>query len=177
MLSLLHSPTLTSIHDHRKNHSLDYIENIKDATKKLLELVNNFSKASDTKSPLVIQTVKHLPTMWETQVQSLGQEDPLEKEMATHSIILAWKIPWTEEPGRLQTMGSRRVRHDWATSLSLSLFRYKINIWESIALLHTNNETEKVIKTTFPFTVTSKPIKYLGTNLTKKGKSLYNRNY
>ena len=104
MLSLLHSPTLTSIHDHKKNHSLDYIENIKDATKKLLELVNNFSKASDTKAPLVIQTVKHLPTMWETQVQSLGQEDPLEKEMATHSIILAWKIPWTEEPGRLQSM-------------------------------------------------------------------------
>ena len=48
--------------------------------------------------------VKRLPTMWETQVQSLGQEDPLEKEMATHSSILAWKFPWTEEPGRLQSM-------------------------------------------------------------------------
>ena len=48
----------------------------------------------------VAQMVKHLPTMWETRVQSLGWEDPLEKEMATHSSILAWKIPWTEEPGR-----------------------------------------------------------------------------
>ena len=59
------------------------------------------------------QTVKRLPTMWETWVQSLGQEDLLEKEMATHSSILAWKIPWTEEePGRLQSMGSQRVGHD-----------------------------------------------------------------
>ena len=58
------------------------------------------------------QTVKNLPAMWETQVQTLGQEDPLEKEMATHSSTLAWKIPWTEEPGRLQTMGSQRVGHD-----------------------------------------------------------------
>ena len=58
------------------------------------------------------QTVKRLPTMWETQVQSLGQEDLLEKEMATHSSILAWKIPWTEEPGGLQSMGSQRVGHD-----------------------------------------------------------------
>ena len=57
--------------------------------------------------------------MQETWVQSLGQEDPLEKEMATHSSTLAWKIPWTEKPGRLQSMGSQRVRHDWATSLYL----------------------------------------------------------
>ena len=56
--------------------------------------------------------------MWETQVQSLGQEDPLEKAMATHSSTLAWKTPWTEEPGRLQSMGSQRVRHDRVTSLS-----------------------------------------------------------
>ena len=56
--------------------------------------------------------VKRLPTMQETQVQSLGQEDLLEKEMATHSSILASKIPWTEEHGRLQSMGSQRVRHD-----------------------------------------------------------------
>ena len=59
---------------------------------------------------LVAQTVKHLPTMWETWVQSLSQEDLLEKEMATHSSILAWKIPWTEEPGRLQSVGSQRVK-------------------------------------------------------------------
>ena len=56
--------------------------------------------------------VKRLPTMQETQVQSLGREDLLEKEMATHSSILAWKMPWTEEPGRLQSMGSQKVGHD-----------------------------------------------------------------
>ena len=56
--------------------------------------------------------VKRLPAMRETRVQSLGWEDPLEKEMATHSSILAWKIPWIEEPGGLQSTGSRRVRHD-----------------------------------------------------------------
>ena len=56
--------------------------------------------------------IKNLPAMQETWVQSLGQEDPLEKEMATHSSILAWKIPWTEEPGGLQSIGSQRVGHD-----------------------------------------------------------------
>ena len=61
---------------------------------------------------LVAQTVKRLPAMQETQVRSLGQEDPLEKEMAYHSSTLAWKIPWMEEPGRLQSTGSQRVRHD-----------------------------------------------------------------
>ena len=59
---------------------------------------------------LVAQTIKHLPTMRETQVRSLGQGDPLEKEMAAHSSTLAWKIPWTEEHGRLQSMRSQRVR-------------------------------------------------------------------
>ena len=58
------------------------------------------------------QTVKRLPTMWETRVQSLDRGDPLEKEMATHSRTLTWKIPWTEEPGMLQSMGSQRVGHD-----------------------------------------------------------------
>ena len=58
------------------------------------------------------QMVKRLPAMWETQVQSLGREDLLEKEMATHSSILTWKIPWTEEPGSLQPMGSQRVGHN-----------------------------------------------------------------
>ena len=56
--------------------------------------------------------VKNLPAMWETQVQSLGGEDHLEKGMATHSSILAWRIPWTEEPSMLQSMGSQSVRHD-----------------------------------------------------------------
>ena len=55
--------------------------------------------------------------MWETRAQSLGWEDPLEKEMTTHSTILAWRIPWTEEPGRLQSTGSQRVGHNWVTSL------------------------------------------------------------
>ena len=61
---------------------------------------------------LVAQSVKYLPTMRRTRVQSLGREDLLEKEMATHSSILAWKIPWTEEPGGLQSKGSQRVGHD-----------------------------------------------------------------
>ena len=68
---------------------------------------------------LVAQTVKHLPTRQEIWVWSLGGEDPLEKQMATHSSTLAWKIPWTEESGRLQSMGLQRVEHDWATSLHL----------------------------------------------------------
>ena len=61
---------------------------------------------------LVAQTVKRLPAVRETRVRFLGQEDPLEKEMAIHSSTLAWKIPWTEEPDRLQSMGLQRVRHD-----------------------------------------------------------------
>jgi len=64
------------------------------------------------RASLVAQTVKNLPAIWESWVQSLGWEDPLEKGKATHSSILAWKIPWTEEPGELQSMGSQRLRHD-----------------------------------------------------------------
>ena len=71
-----------------------------------------------TMTSLVAQTVKHLPTMWDTWIQSLGWEDLLEKEREIHSSILAWKIPWMEEPGGLQSKGSQRVRHDWATSLN-----------------------------------------------------------
>ena len=70
------------------------------------------AQASFPSSSLVAQTVEHLSTIQEPRVQSLGQEDPLEKEIATHSSTLAWKIPWTEEPGRLQSMGSKRVGHD-----------------------------------------------------------------
>ena len=72
---------------------------------------------ANSRSSLVARMVKSLPTVRETQVWSLGQKDPLEKEMATHSSILAWKIPWTEELGKLQSMGLQRVTHDWATSL------------------------------------------------------------
>ena len=61
---------------------------------------------------LVAQTVKNPPAMWETWVGSLGWKDPLEKGMATHSSIISWRIPWSGEPGRLQSMGSIIVRHD-----------------------------------------------------------------
>ena len=67
--------------------------------------------------------------MRETHVRSLGQEDPLEKKMATHSSTLAWKIPWTEKPGRVRSMGSKRVGHDLATSLHFTLL-YEVNIQE-----------------------------------------------
>ena len=87
-----------------------YVENIKGMVKNLTLYLK-----------IKIFLIKHLPGMREIRVQSLGREDPLEKEMATHSNILDWKIPWKEEPGRLQSMGSQRVRHNWATSLSLSL--------------------------------------------------------
>ena len=66
---------------------------------------------------------KESPAMWENWVQPLGREDPLEKEMATHSSILAWRIPWTEEPGGLQSMGSQRVRHDWLTNFHFHFSR------------------------------------------------------
>ena len=70
------------------------------------------SLCTGLRASLVAQMVKHLLVMRETQVRSLGREDPWEKEMATHSSILAWGIPWIEEPGRLQSMGSQRVGHD-----------------------------------------------------------------
>ena len=75
-------------------------------------LVICFIRGINTWASLVAQSVKNLPAVLETWVRFLGWEDPLEKEMATHSSILAWKISWTEEPGGLQSMGSRRVRHD-----------------------------------------------------------------
>ena len=65
-----------------------------------------------TKVSLAAQTEKNLPPVWETQVQSLGQEDPLEEEVSTHSDILAWRIPWTEEPGELQSMVLQRDRYN-----------------------------------------------------------------
>ena len=79
-----------------------------------------------SRASLVAQRLKCLPARRETWVQSLGREDPLEKEMATHSSILAWRIPWTKEPGRLQSTGSQRVGHDWAASLSLSIKNYTL---------------------------------------------------
>ena len=78
--------------------------------------------------------VKHLSAMPETWVWSLGQEDPLEKEMTTHSKTVAWKIPWMEKPGRLQSMGSQRVGHNWTTSLSLSFSMPLLSSIVSISL-------------------------------------------
>ena len=78
---------------------------------------------------LVAQMVNHLPTMQETWLRSLGREDPLEKEMATHPSFHAWEIPWTNEPGGLQSMGLKRVGHDWATSFHLP----SLNIWQLIS--------------------------------------------
>ena len=95
-----------------------------------LKLTFGFGWAS-----LVAQRLKHLPAIWETRVWSLGGEDPLEKEMATHSSILAWRILWTEEPGGLQSMGLQRVGHDWATSLSLSLSHHEMwRDWERVKM-------------------------------------------
>ena len=104
---------------------------------------------------LVAQTVKRLSTMRETWVWSLGREDPLEKEVAIHSSTLAWKIPWTEEPGRLQSMGSQRVRHDWVTSLSpsgqlsvssaFSFLALMINVW-SYKIIWQNFQSKLRIK-------------------------------
>ena len=83
---------------------------IQSLTHSLIYLI--FVRYACIRSSLVAQSVKSLSAMWEIWVQSLGQEDPLEKEMATHSSILAWRIPWTEEPGGLQFMWSQRVGLD-----------------------------------------------------------------
>ena len=72
----------------------------------------NYACVSLLRASLGAQMVKNLPAMWETWIQYLGQEDALEKGMATHPSVLAWRIPRTEEPDRLQSMGSQRVRHD-----------------------------------------------------------------
>ena len=74
-------------------------------------IIDNYNRRFYPEPSLVAQTVKHLSTMRETRVRSLGWEDPLEKEMAIHSRTIAWKIPWIEEPGKLQPMRSQRVGH------------------------------------------------------------------
>ena len=78
----------------------------------LSRVVNFEGKTNPFGASLVAQVVKNPPAMQETQVQSQGREDPPEKRIATHSSVLAWRIPWTKEPGRLQSMGSQRVRQD-----------------------------------------------------------------
>ena len=78
----------------------------------MTQILSVYQYISALLASLVAQMVKHLPAMWETWVRSLGQEDPLEKKMTTHSSVLAWKIPLIEKFGGLQSMGSQRVRHD-----------------------------------------------------------------
>ena len=77
---------------------------------------------------LVVQMVKNIPAMQETKLWPLGREDPLEKGMATHSGILAWRIPWTEEPGGLWFMGSQRVRHNWVTKIFILICSWDFNM-------------------------------------------------
>ena len=116
----------------------------------------NFSKRVLTlhQASLVTQTVKHLPTMRETWVWSLRWEDPLEKEMATHSSIHAWEIPWTKEPGGLQSMGSQRVRHDWMTSFfqHYRIVKTKELHWldSKQKLMKTKVKSDMGVKTGFP---------------------------
>ena len=88
--------------------------------------------------------VKHLPTMPETRVRSLDREDPLEKEMATHSSTLAWRIPWTKVPGRLQSMGLQRVRHDWVTSLHFIHFQIKPEVYKQEKYMPWNCMSKKL---------------------------------
>ena len=82
------------------------------------------------------QAVKNLPAIQETQVQILGQEAPLEEEMATHSSMLAWKIPWTEEPGGLYSMELQRVRHNWMTNTHLHMIPYSTLTYYSMGLIY-----------------------------------------
>ena len=112
---------------------------------------------------LVAQTVKSLCAMQETRIRSLGWEDPLEKETAAHSSILAWKIPWTMEPGRLQSMGSQRVGHDSATSLTWSHNKKANEVW-TIQLFHRLQRVKRqqllhhhsIVKTSLVTTVKAK---------------------
>ena len=98
---------------------------------------------------LVAQRSKRLPVMQETWVWSLGQEDPLEKEMATHSSFLAWRIPWREEPGRLQSTGLKRVGHNWATSLS---------VYMSVLISPCIHSPPSLTVSTSPFSVSASPL-------------------
>ena len=82
-------------------------------------MTNTFSFDTSNWASLVAQIVKDLPAMWETQIRSLDRDDPMEKEMAIHSSILAWRIPWTEEAGGLQSKGSQRVEHNCDFHLAL----------------------------------------------------------
>ena len=94
---------------------------------------------------LVAQLIKNLPVMLQTWVRSLDQENPQEKEMATHSSIFAWRIPWTEEPDELQSMESQRVGHDWVSNFT-SAFKITSKIMEKTHICHTKLTDIKVQK-------------------------------
>ena len=115
LYQLSHKGSPTNNQDNNNNSSNRY-------------LLSTYSVLNPCWTSLVAQNVKHLPTMQETRVQSLGWEDLLEKEMATHSSSLTWKIPWTEEPGRLQSVGSQRVGHNWVTSV-FHFFQFFTILW------------------------------------------------
>ena len=133
------------------------------------------------RASLVAQTVKHLPAVQETQVWSLGRNDLLEKEMATHSSTFAWKIPCTEEPGGLQSMGLQRVWHNWAISLSLSFGIKKLSFlfpsfscpsFSLFSLLHPFLQSLFSVITCFLFPTTHLPasffLLYPGTHLSRR---------
>ena len=106
---------------------------------------------------LVAPRLKCLPAMRETRVRSLSWDDPLEKEMATHSSILAWRIPWREEPSRLQSTGSQRVGHNWATSLSLSLSVKRKRSWRKWEMGRKEVNTENPVCSPVPGAPSSRP--------------------
>ena len=94
------------------------VRNLLSFLDRLITFLPNFGAS------LVAQVIKSLPAMWETEVWSLGWEDLLQKEMATHSSILAWKIPWTKEPRGLQSMGTQRIIHNWATNTHSKFWKF-----------------------------------------------------
>ena len=135
---------------------LDIVINVLSVQKLSISLLKNFIQIQESWNLLLLfekihwnfpdptWMVKHLPTMQETQIWSLGWEDPLEKEMGAHSNALSWKIPWMEEPGRLQSMGSKRVRHGFTFILkdTLSWFFLFFFFWPHHTACGTSVNTE-----------------------------------
>ena len=99
----------------------------------------NLTRGDSTGASLVAQRLKHLPAMWETWVRFLGWEDPLEKEMAAYSSILAWRIPWREQPGRLQSTGLQKVKHDFTFTFTFIHDYCKNNSLDEVDLSWQNN--------------------------------------
>ena len=128
------TPLILSLHFFKNPNRLNVLTGLRGGkkNKKWPYTYNDCFFLGPLGASLVAQTVKRLPTMWETQVRYLGQEDPLEKEMATHYNILAWKIPWTEDPGRLQSMGSQS-----RTRLSDFTFTFRTTRHWGIRILNT----------------------------------------